>query len=105
MADQLEGEALILLGDPEGFALLERALVQAEAFGSPHLIGEASAAVVRAAGPVPPEQASAAMARATSGQRLAPDLPATPSSMSATSFSRRDKEVGHEGDGGLGDQP
>jgi hypothetical protein len=72
IADQLEGEALVALGDLGGFALLERAIVQAEAFGSPHLIAEASAAVVRAAGPVPPEQASAAMARATSERAALP---------------------------------
>jgi class 3 adenylate cyclase/tetratricopeptide (TPR) repeat protein len=72
VADRIEGEALVGLGDVGGFAHLEQALVQAEEFGSPYLIGEAAAAVVRAAGPVPPEQAAAAMARATSARAALP---------------------------------
>jgi tetratricopeptide (TPR) repeat protein len=72
VAARIEGEALVGLGDPGGFTHLEQALVQAEEFGSPYLIGEAAAAIVRAAGPVPPEQAVAAMARATSARAALP---------------------------------
>jgi hypothetical protein len=47
-ADAIEGEAMALLGEPEGLELVERARASAEQFGSPHLIDETDRIAARA---------------------------------------------------------
>jgi hypothetical protein len=63
-ADALEGEALSRIGDAEGLELVEKALADAELFGSPALVAEMARALARTAGRVAGERATSAQARA-----------------------------------------
>ncbi|MEY2433213.1 MAG: hypothetical protein QOC92_2938, partial [Acidimicrobiaceae bacterium] len=64
VADALEGEALSIMGDPQGLELVEKALADAEVFGSPALIAETARALARTAGRIAGERATSAQARA-----------------------------------------
>lgn len=64
LADAIEGEALVALGDSRGLELAEQALATAETFGSPFLVAQMASALGRAGAAVAGERGTAAQARA-----------------------------------------
>ena len=63
-ADAIEGEALALLGDPDGLELVEQALADAEQSASPYLVAETARALARVGALVGGERGALAQARA-----------------------------------------
>ena len=64
VADAIEGEAMARLGEAQGLDLVEKALVNAQEFGSPYLVAETARSLARTAAQVAGERGTLAQARA-----------------------------------------
>jgi hypothetical protein len=63
-ADLIEGQALVASGDAAGLTLIDKALTDAEVFGSPYVVERVAKALAAAAGALHTDEAAGAQARA-----------------------------------------